>query len=234
MIRLMEAGDTPYLLCGDFNITPQQSPTIASLIAKGILVDVPQAFGLGSQHTFSHNEPPKEGVEGKGRTRIDTILANKAAFPLITDCTIRWGKLNSDHTPIEVVLNVNRYGAEIKEPKLQPPFPEVKWTATNRIENEEKRDEAWNNAWAEIERKFCNAERRLDVEEMHRLWCKAAVKMLRAITDTTSAPKFRHVEKKQRWQNLAAKRYNAQPMQKAHRQPISKEGCTSWRQDSKS
>ena len=103
MIRLIEAGDTPYLLCGDFNITPQQSPVIANLIAKGILVDVPDAYGLGGQHTFSHNEPPKEGVEGKGRTRIDTILANKAAFPLVVDCKIRWEKLFSDHVPIEVM-----------------------------------------------------------------------------------------------------------------------------------
>ena len=140
---------------------------------------MPDAYGLGGQHTFSHNEPPKEGVEGKGRTRIDTILANKAASPLVVDCKIRWEKLLSDHVPIEVVLDLHKYGTEVKEPKLQPPFPEVKWTAKNRKENEEKRDEAWKSAWKEVERKFNRAEERFDVEEMHRLWCKAAVKMLK-------------------------------------------------------
>ena len=63
MIRLMEAGDTPYMLCGDFNITPQQSPVIANLIAKGILVDVPYAFGLGGQPITS---PPRKEWRAKG------------------------------------------------------------------------------------------------------------------------------------------------------------------------
>ena len=38
LIRMLEAGDTPYIICGDFNINPQQSPALAGLIAKGILV----------------------------------------------------------------------------------------------------------------------------------------------------------------------------------------------------
>jgi exonuclease III len=116
LIRLLEAGDTPYLICGDFNISPQQSPAIAGLIAKGLLIDVPHAFGLGGQHTFCHHAkgPPKEGIEEKGRTRIDTILANKAAFPLITECKCRWDILLSDHVPIEVVLDLQKYGAERK------------------------------------------------------------------------------------------------------------------------
>ena len=127
LIRLLEAGDAPYVMCGDFNITPQQSPAIAGLIAKGLLIDVPHAFGLGWQHTFSRNAngPPHEGVEGKGRTRIDTILASKVAFPLVTDCKIRWDILISDHAPIEVIMDLQRYGAEVKEAKLQHPFPQV-------------------------------------------------------------------------------------------------------------
>ena len=45
LARVLEAGDTPYLLCGNLNITPQQSPAIAGLIAKGNLADVPHALG---------------------------------------------------------------------------------------------------------------------------------------------------------------------------------------------
>ena len=167
---MLEAGDTPYIICGDFNINPQQSPAIAGLMAKGMLIDVPQAFGLGGQHTFCHHAkgPPKEGIEEKGRTRIDTILANKAAFPLITDCKCKWDILLSDHVPIEVVMNLQKYGAERKEAKLQPPFPDIKWTAKNGKEKGEQRDEEWNQAWSEIEKKFNQAEEKEDVEEMHK------------------------------------------------------------------
>ena len=123
-MKLLEASDTPCLVCGDFNITPQQSLAIAGLIARGILVDVPHAFGPGEQHTFCMHAigQPQEGVEGNGRTRIDTILADKAAFPLITECKIRWDILLSDHAPIEVVMDTQRYGGEVKVPKMQPPF----------------------------------------------------------------------------------------------------------------
>lgn len=191
LVKLLETGDTPYLLCGDFNITPQQSPAIARLLARGILVDVPHAFGLGEQHTFCMHAigQPLEGVEGEGRTRIDTILANKAAFPLITECRVRWDILLNDHAPIEVVMNTQRYEGEVITPKMQPPFPEAKWAAKDRKGKEQEIDKAWQTAWSEVGRKFCNAEERLDVEEMHRLWCKAAVQTLRAITDTEGANK---------------------------------------------
>ena len=195
---MLEAGDTPYVICGDFNINPQQSPALAGLIAKGILVDVPHAYGLGGQHTFCHHAkgPPKEGVEEKGRTRIDTILANKAAFPLIKECRCRWDILLSDHVPIEIVMDIQRYGGEVKEAKLQHPFPKVKWTAKNRKEKEEQRNEEWNKAWNKYERRFNQAEQKQEVEEMHRLRCKAAVQMLKAITETEGLGKFSKAEKR--------------------------------------
>ena len=87
-----------------------------------------------------------------------TILANKAAFPLITECKCRWDILLNDHVPIEVVMDIQRYGAEIKEPKLQHPFPEAKWTAKNRKEKGEQRDEEWAKAWSISERRFNQAE----------------------------------------------------------------------------
>ena len=165
LVRLLEAEDTPYLICGNFNINPQQSPAITGRINRGILVDVPCACELREQHTFSTNAngPPQQGVEGKGRARIDTVLANKAAFPLIKECKIRWGLFISDHAPIEVVMDVQRYGAKITTPKMQHHFPEIKWAAENRKGKEKERGEAWQKVWNSVNRKFNKAEDQSDI-----------------------------------------------------------------------
>ena len=97
--------------------------------------------------------------------------------------------------PIEVVMDIQRYGAEIKEPKLQPPFSEVKWTAKHRKEKGEQRDEEWTKAWSRSERRFSQAEEKQDVEEMHRLWCKVAVQTLKAVTETEGLKKFSNAGK---------------------------------------
>lgn len=125
--RLLEAGDTPYLICEDFNIVPQDSPSIAGLIAKGQLVDVPDALGQGGQHTFSSEGTPQEGHEVPGRTRIDSILANNVAPPLIGACRLRCDLDLSDHVPIEVEMDMERYAAEGKVPNIQAPLTEVQW-----------------------------------------------------------------------------------------------------------
>ena len=62
---LLEVGDAPYFLAGDFNINPSESGVIKILVAKGLLIDVSTAFGHGSQHTFAR-DGTLEGVEGKG------------------------------------------------------------------------------------------------------------------------------------------------------------------------
>ena len=102
----------------------------------------------------------------------------------------------SDHAPIEVDIDLQRYGAKITTPKLPHPFPELKRTAKNRKEKEEERNEAWQKAWSNVSRKFSKAEERNDVEEMHRLWCKAAVQMLKIVTDTEGLMKFKQAEKR--------------------------------------
>ena len=143
LISMLEQGDTPYLLCGDFNITPQQSPAIVGLIAKGVLVDVACAYGYGRQHSFRTDGTPLKGVEGKGRTRIDTILANTAVSPMVVECNLRWDLGLSDHVPVEAVMGLQRSGAEVIAPKMEPPFPETQWQPKDRKQKEQHRDEAW-------------------------------------------------------------------------------------------
>ena len=132
LCKLIEAGDTPYLICGDFNIVPQESPAIARLIAKGLLVDVPYAFAQGEHPTIRPDGAPQEGEKGKGRIRIDSVLANRAAFALVVACKLRWDLCLSDHVPIEVELDIERYGADVKVPQLPTAFPEMKWGPKDR------------------------------------------------------------------------------------------------------
>ena len=111
-------------------------------------------------------------------------MANPAAIALIKACRLRWDLCISDHVPIEIEMDLERYGAEVKLPKMQAPFPEQKRSKNDRKDKEHQRDQEWNKAWATVTRRFAAAEARQDVEEFHRLWCIAATKMLRAITDT--------------------------------------------------
>ena len=107
---------------------------------------------------------------------------------------------------IEVDMDIQRYGAKITTPKLPHPFPELKWKAKKRKEKEEERDEAWKKAWSNVSRKFSKAEERKDVEEMHRLWCKAAVHMLKIVTDTEGLMKFKQAEKRTYTANMSSKK----------------------------
>ena len=196
LLRCLECGDTPYVVCGDFNITPQESPTISALITKGHIIDVPTAHGLGAQSTFSADGLPQQGVEGKGRTRIDSILANKAAFALITKCRYRWDLCCSDHVPIEIDIDVNRYGAQIKVANYQPPFPEIKWARAEKAEKEQQRDTAWLKAWNRIASRFNQAEFKHDVEQMHKLWSMAAAETIRVATGTEDDSKYKKAFKR--------------------------------------
>ena len=137
-----------------------------------------------------------EALKRAYRARIDSILANKAALSLVTECKLRWGLGISDHVPIEVVMDVQRYGAEIKAPNMQATFPDVKWAAKTCKDKEKERGEAWQNAWVEVAWKFIKAEERQDIEEMHRLRCVASVWTLKIVTDTEGLKKYKHAEKR--------------------------------------
>lgn len=145
------------------------SPTIAALIQKGLIIDVPTAHGLGGQSTFSADGLPQQGVEGKGRMRIDSIFANKAAFALISHCRYRWDLCCSDHVPIEIEMEVHRYGAQVKVANYQPPFPEIKWSRAEKAAKEQGRDTAWLKAWNRVAWRFNRAECKPDVEQIYKL-----------------------------------------------------------------
>ena len=82
--RAIEAGDAPYLLCGDFNVDPRDSQAIAAAVNSGLLVDIGHEWATTwtenedgevakQPENTLHREGPTEGLKGKGATRIDTI-----------------------------------------------------------------------------------------------------------------------------------------------------------------
>ena len=88
---------------------------------------------------------------------------------MVVACKLSWDLCLSDHVPIEVELDIGRYGAEVIAPRLPTAFPEVKWGPKERKAKEQERDEIWDTQWKRIEYAFAKAEAREDVEEMHRL-----------------------------------------------------------------
>lgn len=94
LTKMLEVGQVPYFLAADLNVQVEQSPTLQRLTNKGLVIDVPAAYGFAEQHNFCQSGP-LQGVEGPGRTRIDCVLANRAAFAITCMCESRW-----DLTPL--------------------------------------------------------------------------------------------------------------------------------------
>lgn len=151
ILRMLEVGDVPYFLSGDFNAHPDESDTIKPMIAKGLVVDIPAAFGHGEKHAYAR-EGPAEGLQGPGRTRIDTVLTNKAGFALVENCRMRWDLLCSDHVPIQVELKTSKFRITVKIPKLQPAFPARKSKA-EKGKAEQMTEAVWNKHWSTQEEK---------------------------------------------------------------------------------
>ena len=87
MIKMNSFGETPYVLTGDFHVTIQKSAMIQRFIEAGLVVDLPEAWrpaDKDQQVTFSKYANIQEGLAGLNTSRIDTILANRAAAPAVT------------------------------------------------------------------------------------------------------------------------------------------------------
>ena len=81
----------------------------------------------------------------------------------------------------------------------QPPCPEIKWPRAEQVEKEQERDTAWLKAWNKIVWQFNRAECEHDVEQMHKLWNRAAAETSRVATgmDATKSTKRRSRERMQ-------------------------------------
>ncbi len=124
--RAIEA-DGPYILTGDINIEPEESPAVAAAIEAGALVDVGHTWATQvdqeeddeqrekiPDRTYC-NEGPTPGMTGPGTSRIDVMLANCVAAAAITDFLPRWDLTQEKHVPLQLELSLEGLQAEEAE-----------------------------------------------------------------------------------------------------------------------
>ena len=116
--RAVEAGDAPYLLCGDFNVDPRDSQAVAAAVNSSLLVDIGHEWATTwvedengevakqPENTY-HRDGPTEGLRGKGATRIDTILASPTAANAIASFKPRWDLVEEAHVPLEIEVDID-------------------------------------------------------------------------------------------------------------------------------
>ena len=95
---------------------------------RGVLIDMPAEKGLREQPTFSRDDEISPGPMAPGRTRIDSILTNRAGWALVKTCSIRWDLLTSDHAPIQIEIDWRKYQSWKLQPQIPKAFPDIKWT----------------------------------------------------------------------------------------------------------
>ncbi len=119
---LLDAGDDPYLLCGDVNLDPERSPSIAEAVDAGLLVDIGHLWAAERtvdeegnvtkcpDPTFSA-KGPIPGMRGDGVSRLDVILANPVAAAAVIGFTPRWDLVQVDHVPLQVDMRIRDLAA---------------------------------------------------------------------------------------------------------------------------
>ena len=121
--KVIEAGNDPYILAGDFNIEPETSIAIAAAVDEGLLVDVGHEWATKTKEgddpedthklpepTYS-NSDPEPGMTGPGVTRIDLVLANPTAAAAIQGHYPRWDLIVEKHVPQEIHMDMDLLAA---------------------------------------------------------------------------------------------------------------------------
>ncbi len=173
----LDAGDDPYLICGDANVDPEDSPSIAAAVEAGLLVDIGHAWAATQSEdehgnvvkipdpTFS-SHGPVPGMTGPGVSRLDVILANPVAAAAVVNFVPRWDLVQVDHVPLQVIMKVRDLAAtEVvhKAPEKiltdhLPPDWSAKW------------DEAVDKAYSIYGNSFDAAVDNQRLDDAHEIW----------------------------------------------------------------
>ena len=113
-IQKLAEAENPYILCGDFNVNPEDYPTIVAAVNSGLVIDVGHTWAPCDEHdlesptkvpenTYS-SEKPVPGMKGKGVSGIDDVLANPAAAVAVAVFRLRWDLVEESHVPLQLQL----------------------------------------------------------------------------------------------------------------------------------
>ena len=171
--RMIEVGDIPCLLIGDFNINPSESNAIASAVEAGIVVDVGYAARESKEAEATYRrDGPFEGMlqQESHVSRIDGILANIPAANAVKHFALRWDLVVSDHVPLEVHIAGGDFSQNILDHKSTATIstksvPKVHHTASSA---------ACEQAMGTFELHLNESIDNLDLDEAHQTWSDIA------------------------------------------------------------
>ncbi len=174
---LIEAGDQPYILMGDFNVTPSLSPAITAAVNAGLAIDIGHLFSEQvdvddngdaiklPEPTFD-KKGPLPGMSGPGVSRIDIALANPAAISAVRAFHLRWDLVQVDHVPIQILLDMGRLDAVDIAHRTRGDV----CTKGVPAEHDDKWDDAYHRAHAMFGPRLQAALDAEDIDEAHTQW----------------------------------------------------------------
>jgi hypothetical protein len=119
--RAASAGDEPYILVMDANISVDDSTAISTALRLSHLVHLtndrnPEEAGAPTFQFGGIADPIVKGT--KGSSAIDMALANQAASLIISEARLAWGIVEGlDHVPLILILNASAVHFSRREAK---------------------------------------------------------------------------------------------------------------------
>ena len=180
-IRCAGFVSTPYFICTDANTNPQLCKAWREMLDKGLITDLPYEWGDGAPEYTYRNAGVYQGMKGPGVTRIDTVISNEIGSQMVGEVKYLWDTSGAnDHVGIAVRLK----GARVQQKVLRTgrPIgitldnhrfaPKEKESPTDRCDREHKANASFLRLWRSVEGDFNEALTAMNVNELHRIWCR--------------------------------------------------------------
>jgi exonuclease III len=196
ILRLVEFGDAPYVIAGDFNVEALESEAVASAIEAGIVIDVGHAARSGEEPELTYRRKgPFRGMSREDGTasRIDYILANASAAAAITSFKLRWDLVVSDHVPLEVRLDIGQFTQHVAVHDAPTP---IDVTGIPELDQQVKSD-AYKRAKRMYNQDWEEAVTNADVDQAHETWSKMAETYIEVLRGSSPEDARRQIDARQ-------------------------------------
>ena len=192
--RARHFKDIPYILGGDFNITPESSRAISLARSAGWITDLAEAW------TKPGEEPPttyrlgsvEQGMQGSGTTRIDAIFPNEIAKHLISHFDHAWDLATGyDHVPLRIKISIKAFTQSIHA--VQKPTEINIDEYDPKLHTEAIKQQLWDEVWQDAQPQFAAMLDEQNIQGAHEIWCKAAETMLQKLLHANINTKCKYV-----------------------------------------